>query len=157
MTKRVPGAVMGRPRIPDETWESVITQIEGGAFYRQACADHNVDMSGLFALARERPEVRARLDAANEAKAHASAEGAMAMAEELSTYWRNNDARAEQSAAVAVAIKSAQWDAERRDPKRWGAKQAIEHSGEVGTPTRVDVSNLTLEQKEAMAKLLKKA
>lgn len=136
---------------PDEFWEEVVRQIEDGEFVAVACKNAGCSISGLYTASDRIPGLRDRLKAANRAKATESAEAARAMANELAGYWRQGDPRAEQSAAVGVCIKSAQWDAERRCPDEWGAKQSIEHSGGMTLSAGPPMAALTQAQLEALA------
>lgn len=83
-----------------------------------------------------------------------AAQRADELADEAEKAWRNCEPRGEPS-LLNAALNHWSNVAKRRDPRMWGDKQQIEHTGTV-THSAVDISALTVEQKEALAALRKK-
>ena len=52
-----------------------------------------------------------------------------------------------------LAIDARKWSAARMNPARWGDKVTLSHANELDKPFKIDFTNLTTEQLEAMAEL----
>lgn len=139
---------VGRPAIPDETWEAVIERLEEGAYVSVACAEMGVSVAALRAATKRRTDWHERVQEASRAKADIAADSVGLLAEEGVKAWRNGR---EDTGLLSTAIKAKQWQAEKLDPDRYGTRNKVDMVATMTTTAKIDMSALSVEQLEALA------
>lgn len=140
--------MMGRPPVDDEVIDRIVEEVENGSYVSVACRKAGISMPTLYAHANKRLELKKRLADASLAKAEDAADSVGRLAGMAYRAWKRGR---EDSGLIGTAIKAKQWEAERRDPARFGAKNALEVSGGVTVSRGPDLSALTAAQLEALA------
>jgi hypothetical protein len=138
----------GRPRVDDEVIDRIVEEVEQGAYVSVACRRAGISIPTVYAHADRRPDLKKRLSDASRAKAEDAADSVGRLAGVAYKAWKGGR---EDTGLIATAIKAKQWEAERRDPARFGAKQSVELSGGVSVSRGPDMSALTQAQLEALA------
>jgi hypothetical protein len=139
---------IGRPAIPDATWEAVLERLEDGAYVSVACAEMGVSVASFRAATKRNPDWYSRAEEATKAKAEIAAESVGLLAAEGVQAWRTGR---EDSGLLGMAIKAKQWEAEKLDADRYGSKNKVDMVATTTSTTKLDLSALSIAQLEALA------
>lgn len=147
----------GPKPLPREMLEEFVECLENGAGVLATAKELGQNWASVrHTVKRSHPDLWERWKEACASEADAAAEEAAQIGLELAQAWRNREVCAEGSIAVKAAqaaMNSLHWQAERRDPKRWGAKQGLDITGGVTVSKGPDMSKLTQAQLEALSEI----
>jgi len=123
MTKR------GRPtKYTDEKADELCALIAEGNSAVRACKQVGVPLTTFYNWQRERPDFLGQVTRARDDQADTFADQLCDIAEYDEDVQR-----------AKLKIDARKWVASRMKPKRWGDRQAIEHTGEDGAPLSIRV------------------
>jgi hypothetical protein len=124
MKKSVESKELKQIRYSEEIAESVLEQVAAGMSLRSVCARSGMpDRSTVSRWEDAYPDFAARCARAKERRAEVLAERILDEAERIQS--------AEDAQVAKVRISALQWVASKLDPRRYGERSQVEHSGRV--------------------------
>lgn len=128
----------GRPtKYTPELGDRICAWIADGNSARSACVEFGFAMSTLFKWLRDRPQFSEQYARACEARADTLAEEIIEIADDSSRDWSKDDEgndvfNHEHVQRDRLRVDARKWAAARMNPRKWGDRQQVEHSGHLG-------------------------
>ena len=147
-----------------EVISAILALVDDGKSLRSACKEIDFERKTFESWIAADPELSSQYERARSNRAEKIFEEMLLIADtpqigtiETSKEWGTETKTADMIEHRRLQVDTRKWMLGKMAPKKYGDRVELEHSGEVKTPTQMDLSKLSIEELRALRALRAKA